>query len=113
MSSTSKNWWNVEKARDDKSRLEAITLFLKDVYNILNKGITPTDHLRGAVYSVTFSSVNSDIRINHGLDFIPNNFLLIHQSAPLGVYAGSTQNSQQFAFLRAGVTIGNAKVFLF
>lgn len=113
MSSASKNWWNVEKAEDDKSRLEAITLFLKDVYNILSKGITPNEHLRGAAFSVTFTGINSDVRITHGLNFVPSNYILLSQTANLGVYDGSASNTNQYAFLRAGGTTGAAKVFLF
>jgi hypothetical protein len=112
MASGPKNWWNIENAEDDESRKLAITLFLKDVYNSLNKGLTIQDHMRGAILSVTFTALNTDTRIGHGLNFVPTNFIVVHQSANIGIYEGSSATNQAF-YLKAGVATGTARVFLF
>ena len=116
-----RNWWNIanvavnETENDEKvkKQLEAATLFLKDVYNILNKGIIPTDNMRGALLSVTFTALNSNTSIKHGLNFVPSNYFVVGTSGDMRVYDGVTLNDLTYANFRVAGTTGSARVFLF
>jgi hypothetical protein len=107
-----RNWWNYQNIPEDK-RDESLTLFLKDVYTILNKGITPTDNFRGAAVSVTFSALNTDTYVEHGLAFVPSNYFVIGRSADIRVYDGSSSNDGKLAYFRAAGTTGTVRMFLF
>lgn len=116
-----RNWWNLtnvgasetEKEKQLKMQLEAATLFLKDVYNILNKGIIPSDNLRGALFSVTFTALNTNTAIKHGLNFVPSNYFVVGLSGDMRVYDGATMNDLTFANFRVAGTTGSARLFLF
>lgn len=106
-----RNWWNVDNVEDDK-KWSSLTLFLKDVYNILLKGITPTDNFRGTLVDVTFSAADTDTEIRHGLQFVPQNYFVVGTSAAMSIYDGSTDATKVFFYLRSNA-IGTARVFLF
>lgn len=108
-----RNYWNVQNIEDQKQKDEALTLFLKDVYNILNKGITPSDNFRGALLEFTFTALNTNVAVKHGLNFVPRNYLLCGQDSPMIIYDGSRDNDLTYVYLRAGGTTGIARVFVF
>lgn len=106
-----RNWWNVDNIEDSK-RWASLTLFLKDVYNILLKGITPVDNFRGNLVEVTFSAADTDVQVKHGLSYIPSNYFIIGTSAAMSVYDGNTDSTNTYIYLRSSAT-GTARVFLF
>lgn len=106
-----RNWWNVENVEDPK-RWASLTIFLKDVYNILLKGITPTDNFRGTLVEVEFAAANTDTQIRHGLSFLPQNYFVVGTSAAMSIYDGSEDTTGVYIYLRSSA-IGTARVFLF
>ena len=106
-----RNWWNVI-SRSEADQAQAITLFLKDVYNILNRGILLKDNVKGALLGVTFSTANADIEIRHGLDFVPSNYIVVGTSAAMSIYDGVTSGDRSFFYLRSSA-VGTARVFIF
>ena len=106
-----RNWWNIAAIKTEEQQ-QAITLFLKDVYNILNRGILLKDNVKGALLGVTFSSANADVEIRHGLDFVPNNYLVVGTSSAMSVYDGVTSADKTFFYLRSSAT-GTARIFIF
>jgi len=104
--------WNIESAEDDDKE-RALSIQLKDYYYILNKGIIPTDNMRGSLLNVTFAALNSNVRISHGLDFAPTNYFVVGLSAPLTVYDGTIVNDKTFANFRCSGTTGAARIFVF
>lgn len=107
-----KNWWNTPNTGTQEEQLKTIGLFLKDVYNILNKGITLSDNLKGALFEVEFAVSNADVQIRHGLDFVPVNYIVCGTDAAIHIYDGSQSGDKTFFYLRASAT-GNARVFIF
>jgi len=107
-----KNWWNISQIESEEDRTKAIGLFLKDVYSILSHGWTFQDNAKGALLNVTFTAANSEVKIRHGLDFVPSNYLLCGSTAAMSLYDGVTAADKQFFYLRSSA-IGSAKVFLF
>lgn len=107
-----KNWWNVANLMDEQERTNAIGLFLKDVYSILSHGWTFQDNAKGALLNVTFTVANSEVKIRHGLDFVPTNYLLCGGTAAMSLYDGVTAADKQFFYLRSSA-IGVARVFVF
>lgn len=106
-----RNWWNVENV-DEAKRWSSATLFLKDVYNILLKGITPTDNFRGALFTVEFTAADTDVQIRHGLQFVPQNYFVVGCSAAMNIYDGSESATNTYFYLRSSA-IGTARIFLF
>jgi len=107
-----RNWWNVISIADEKERGQAITLFLKDIYNILNRGVLFKDNVKGALLEVTFGAADTEVEVRHGLDFVPNNYLLVGSTAALSLYDGVTENDKTFCYIRSNAT-GTARVFFF
>lgn len=107
-----RNWWNVENQTSPEEQQKGTTLFLKDVYNILNKGITLTDNIKGALLEVTFSAADTDLPIRHGLDFVPSNYLVCGSRAATSVYDGASTADKTYFYLRATVAT-TVRVFLF
>lgn len=106
-----RNWWNTENV-DDKSRLQAITLFLKDVYNILKNGLTFQDNFRGAIVSATFNNVAEEVKIEHGLSYAPSYFIIIDMSDGVILYKSKDFDSK-YVYLAAGTGGGSATIFVF
>lgn len=107
-----RNWWNVQNIEQSK-QMEAITLFNKDVYNILNKGFIPSENMRGTLLNVTFSGLNTNTQAQHGLDFVPLNYWVVGLSADIRVYDGSISNDKIFVNFRCAGTTGSARIFVF
>lgn len=105
-----RNWWNVQEV-DESKRWSNLTLFLKDVYNILLKGITPLDNFRGSLLEVNFTAANTDTEIRHGLQFIPSNYFVVGMSAAMSIYDGSSPD-KTFFYLKSSA-VGTARVFIF
>lgn len=105
-----RNWWNVQNFSDDK-KWPNLTLFLKDVYNILIKGLTFEDNVSGALLTVEFLVTNTDTQIKHGLAFVPTKYLVVNKSVSLDIYDGVQSSNQQFIYLRSTV-IGTAQIFV-
>lgn len=106
-----RNWWNIETSKDDEKE-KATTLFLKDVYNILNKGATLNDNIKGTLVSIEFTASNTNTVIRHGLDYVPSNYLICGTDSAIHVYDGSIEADKVFFYLRASA-IGSARVFIF
>lgn len=107
-----RNWWNLSNV-DQAKQIETATLFLKDVYNILNKGIILTDNFRGALLSVTFTALNSNTAVSHQLPFAPQNYFIVGLSADMRIYDGATINNGSFVNFRCAGTTGSARIFVF
>jgi len=108
-----RNWWNTDNVGDDnEAKLKAVTLFLKDIYNILNKGFTLNDNAKGALLVVDFEVSNTDTQVRHGLDFVPSNYILFGSDVLMSIYDGTEPANETFIYLRASA-IGTARVFLF
>lgn len=106
-----RNWWNAQII-DEKNRWDNLTLFFKDVYNILSKGITFTDNFRGAELTVIFSASNTETAVKHGLAFIPSNYILVGSSAAMSIYDGATSSDKTFIYLKASAT-GTARILVY
>jgi len=106
-----RNWWNVQNFEDDK-KWPNLTLFLKDVYNILLKGFTLQDNMRGALLTVSFTVANTNTQIKHGLSYVPSNYLVVGASVDMGVYDGSEDSTLDFIYLKSSA-IGTARIFVF
>ncbi len=109
---TPRNWWNISNIEQSK-QIEAVTLFLKDTYNILNRGLIFTDNVRGAMLSVTFTALNTNTAVQHGLDFNPTNYLVAGLSADMRIYDGSILNDKTYVNFRCAGTTGSARLFVF
>jgi len=107
-----RNWWNIDQVNGDKEKLSAITLFLKDAYNILNKGFTFSDNAKGAILPATFTAVNEDLAIRHGLDYVPTYFLVLNPSAAFKVYNGSIPGDKVYFYVRSD-GLGTTDLFIF
>lgn len=106
-----RNWWNIQNISEDADK-SPTTLFLKDVYNILSKGFTLNDNAKGAILTMTFVAGNEDLKVRHGLDFVPTNYIVCGTDAQMTIYDGSIANDKTFAYLRSSA-IGTARIFLF
>jgi hypothetical protein len=106
-----KNWWNIENATDEQ-RWKAIGLFLRDTYQILNHGWTFQDNARGTIIEVTFKVANVEERVRHGLEYVPQNYIVVGASVALIVYDGLTASDRTFFYLRSSQA-GTARIFLF
>lgn len=107
-----RNWWNVENSGDDEAKARNTTLFLKDVYNILNGGGSLKDNFKGTLLTVTFSSANTDVAIRHGLDVVPSNYIMCGSDVATTVYDGVSSADKTFIYLRASVA-ATARLFIF
>lgn len=106
-----RNWWNVQNF-EENSRWENLTLFLKDCYNILSKGLTFQDNVRGALLEVSFTAANSNTTIRHGLSYVPSNYILVGSSVAMSLYDGTISPNNVNIVLKSSA-IGTARVFIF
>ena len=112
------NWWNILNVQDPNveaqthKRWEHITLFLKDVYNILNKGLVFADNIRGALLTITFDAADTETKIEHGLSYAPRNYLVFSASAAMVLYDGDTNTTVKNIYLKSSAA-GVARVFVF
>lgn len=109
--SVPRNWWNIENIKEEK-RWSSLTLFLKDVYSILSKGLIFQDNFRGAVLDVSFSLANTDTAIVHGLSYVPTKYIVLSRSGNFTIYDGNTAADTTNFYLRASST-GTATVLIF
>lgn len=109
--SVPRNWWNMDNIALEK-RWSSLTLFLKDVYTILSKGLVFQDNFRGAILDVTFTAANADTNILHGLSYTPTRYLVLSRSGNFVVYDGSLPATQKSFYLRSSGT-GTASIFIF
>lgn len=107
-----RNWWNIENTNTEGDKTKAITLFLKDVYNILNKGGTLSDNFKGTILDVEFLVANTDTAFRHGLDFVPTNYIQCGATVSMQIYDGTTVHDQTFIYLKSNA-IGLVRIFVF
>lgn len=103
------NLWNIQNTKEDQQTV-TLTRFLKDVYTILNKGISPRDNFRGTILTCNFTSVDTAISFKHGLAFAPTDFIVTGPSVNMVVYEFSSNNS--FVTLKSSA-IGTARILVF
>lgn len=104
--------YNIETV-EETEQIKAISIFLKDVYSILNHGIIPSDNFRGALLTFTFTALNTDTSVAHGLDFVPQNYFVVGLSADMRVYDGTTLSTKSNITLRCAGTTGVARIIAF
>ena len=97
--------------QEDKKE-SSLTLFLKDIYTILSKGIVFQDNFRGVILNVTFTASNTNTTITHGLSYTPTKYIVLSRSANFVVYDGSTNADLTNFYLRASAT-GTISVLIF
>jgi hypothetical protein len=89
-----------------------LTIFLSQVKNVLNNGITPQDNWDGQIVSVTFSSADTDTLVSTRLRRIPTGYIVLSRDAALTVYDGDLSSSVGNIYLRASAT-GTARILVF
>lgn len=108
---TPNNWWNIQNLQDSE-KWSSLSLFLKDIYNILNKGFIPSDNMRGSLKEVTFTAADTDTEVEHGLNYSPQYYLVFNRNGGFIVYSGVSVTTNRFIYLRATDT-GTARIFIF
>lgn len=106
-----RNWWNVEKVVDLKSRWAQVTGFLNDVYSILTGGLVWQDNMRGAFIEFNFTSANVEFTIKHGLSFVPKYYIIVINSGDIVVYSNRSFDKTNI-YLKATNT-GIVSLFVF
>ena len=106
-----RNWWNAENL-DEEKRWEALTLFLKTSYNILNRGIIFTDNVRGNLLTIEFDGADTNKAVEHRLSYTPTSYIVFSASAAMTLYDGDFQNDKEFIYLKSNA-VGTARVFIF
>lgn len=104
--------YNIESV-PKQDQIKAISIFLKDVYSILNHGVIPSDNFRGALLSVTFTALDTNTAIAHGLDFAPQNYFVVGLSADMRIYDGTVLSTKANLTLKCAGSLGTARVFAF
>jgi len=107
-----RNWWNVDNIEDPDQKMAAITIFLKDIYSVINKNVAVSENLKGGLVTVQFTAANTDTQVRHQLAFVPQNYFVCGLSAEMVIYDATRANDNSFAYLRSSA-IGTARVFLF
>ena len=106
-----RNFWNVENAKGD-DRWQALVLFCKDVYNILNKGFTLSDNAKGTLLEIVIPAANTNVQVRHGLDIVPQNYILVGSLAATSVYDGTQANDKTYFNIRSSVAT-TVRLFIF
>jgi hypothetical protein len=79
---------------------------------ILNNGLFFSDNFNTSIKPVTFSSSNSELRIEHNIGRVPTGYLILKKSAGADVYDGISENTDQYIFLRATASM-NVTLMIF
>lgn len=104
--------YNIESIEKEE-QINAISIFLKDTYSILNHGIIPVDNFRGALLNVTFTALNTNTTVTHGLAFPPQNYFVVGLSADMRIYDGTTLSTNTNLTLKCAGSTGVARIFAF
>lgn len=105
-------YWNLEQVGPMPQRWKFLTIFLRNVFDILNKGIIPADNFDAAEISIVFGSSGSDVTIAHSLGRIPSGYWVIKRTAGFVVYDGSKEWTESEITLRA-TALGSATILVF
>lgn len=89
-----------------------LTIFLKEVKNLLNNGIRFNDNFDGAVVSVTFNQANTDTQVQTRLRRTPQDYIVLNRSANMVIYNGQGASSTGSISLRASA-VGTVKLLVF
>lgn len=107
-----KKYWNIEQVNSTPERWKFLTIFLKSVFNVLNKGIIPSENFDSSEISITFSSAGSDVTVAHSLGRIPSGYWVINRTAGFVIYDGSIDWTDEDITLRA-TALGTATILVF
>ncbi len=83
-----------------------------EIQTILNSGITFSDNFKAAFTSATFSSIDSEVAVSHGLSKIPTGYIIIGSTAALSVYDSGTANTDTNLYLKSNA-VGTARLLVF
>lgn len=103
---------NLDRIEEQKEQMRFLSIFCDQVTTMLNNGLLFSDNFNQKTLSVTFSAVNTDTAINHGLGRVPQGYIVIGRSANLVVYNGASQWTSSLIYLRSSA-LGSANMFVF
>ena len=97
---------------DDKTKFRYIELFNQEVKAILNGSIEILRNIEGKVQTLVILEADTDTPVKHRLGHVPLGYLVIGQSADMGIYDGLSGSNGTNIFFRANA-LGTARVFIF
>lgn len=87
------------KTIDEVTRWIALTI--DTVKDAINGGLTFGDNVQVALVTQTFSAANQELRFDHTLNRIADNYIIVKASADLRLFDGSTSNVKNSTYIKA------------
>lgn len=84
----------------------------REIQQIINGNISFEDNFRGKTVEVTFTVINQDTRIEHGLGYVPTGYIVTTKDVALNVYDGAADTTSSAIFLRSTLA-GTANILIF
>lgn len=104
---------DISNQNDLTQGIRFTSIALSRIVDMLNGNIGVTDNLDVAIISgVTFSIINSEVTVAHGLDRTPVGFIPIIPSVAMNLYNGVTAWTNSNMYLKSD-TIGNCSILVF
>lgn len=89
-----------------------ISQTMAQVITIINGRITLADNFDGKIVSASFTAVNTDTAVTHGLGRTAIGYILVTASAAMSIYTGSQAGDGTTIFLRSN-NPGSATILVF
>ena len=89
-----------------------LTIFMNNVVNTVNGDLDFQTNFNCKLVDVSFTAINQDIAVNHGLGRVPSGRIIYAQSANGLIIDGLTQNTSSILYLRCSA-LGKASLIVF
>lgn len=91
---------DIDRVKDDEVK-RFVNIALDDIVRVINGNLDFDNNFSAKTLSVTFSSANTEVAIQHGLGRVPSNYIQMQSSAATSLYNGSSANTSSTLYLKA------------
>jgi len=86
---------------------------ISDIVAELNGRIDFEENIRSKIHDIVFVTANADLKIEHGLDYVPKGYMVAGISNAAIVYDGSQASTRTSIFLKCNAANTKVKLIIF
>ena len=89
-----------------------VAIFADDVENVVNGQLEFGLNLKTSLITCVFEAINTEQGFNHGLDRVPQGYILVSSAVATTIFSGATSNTAEKIYLQS-TALGSTKVLVF
>lgn len=86
---------------------------ISDIVDEFNGRIDFQENIRAKIHDIVFVDANADLRINHGLDYVPAGYIVASVSKAAIVYNGEQASTRAAIYLKCNAANTKVKLIIF